>query len=403
MLNHKHVLYAIQALILLLSACGETATKQAVTVEKTVAQEKIGGAISCTINGLTVKDSTLYMNGGGKEFIETRANELPPAGKAPEGMVLIPGGEFSMGSINPVGLENGGNQEMNDSRPVHRVYLDGFYMDASEVTNAQFTAFVNATGFVTTAERKPTKEEYPGVPEENLITGSVVFTPPNHKVPLDNFLQWWGYIPGADWKHPTGPGSTIVGKENYPVVQISWDDAVAYAKWAGKRLPTEAEWEFAARAGKTGNLYTWGNQFKPNGKLMANIFEGDFPYNDNSADGFKGIAPVKQFEPNAYGLYDIAGNVWEWCSDWYRSDYYRLQSKSSVSKNPKGPSESYDPDEPDIKKKVQRGGSFLCTDEYCTRYMVGTRGKSEITSGTNHAGFRCVQDLKKMGKEVVKN
>ncbi|HRI22281.1 MAG TPA: formylglycine-generating enzyme family protein [Panacibacter sp.] len=407
MLKHRPLSYTALFTALFFYACKEadkTAEKATdKTAEKTIAQQKIGSAISCTINGLTVEDSTLYMNAGGKEFIETRINDIQPSAGTPEGMVLIPGGEFSMGSVNPVGLHAGGNQTMNDARPVHRVYVDGFYMDATEVTNAQYAAFVKATGYITIAERKPTKEEFPGVSEEDLITGSVVFSPPDHKVALDNYLQWWSYIAGANWKHPLGPASSIAGKENYPVVQIAWDDAVAYAKWAGKRLPTEAEWEFAARAGKTGDLYTWGNQLKPDDKQMANIFEGEFPNNDAGEDGFKGIAPVKQFEPNAYGLYDIAGNVWEWCSDWYRADYYTKISKAGVAKNPKGPSDSEDPDEPGVKKKLQRGGSFLCTDQYCTRYMVGTRGKGEINSGANHIGFRCVRDLKPVANAVAKN
>lgn len=402
MLNQKSLSFIYLFAILLFAACNNANTTEEKAAEATVEAQKIGGAISCTINGLTVKDSTLYMDGGGKEFIATRANQIEPAAKMPDGMVLIPGGEFSMGSVNPVGLDDGGKVPMHDARPVHRVYVDGFYMDAAEVTNAQYAAFVKATGYITIAERKPTTEEFPGVPEENLIAGAVVFSPPDHKVELNNYFQWWNYIAGADWKHPVGPTSSIEGKENYPVVQIAWDDAVAYAKWVGKRLPTEAEWEFAARAGKAGELYTWGNQFKPDGKLMANIFEGEFPYNDVGADGFKGIAPVKQFKPNSYGLYDIAGNVWEWCADWYRDDYYGSLNKAGVAKNPKGPNTSLDPEEPAAKKRVQRGGSFLCTDEYCTRYMVGTRGKGEINSGTNHVGFRCVQDIKPATNAVAK-
>jgi formylglycine-generating enzyme required for sulfatase activity len=360
-----------------------------------ITKDKVSNAISCTINGLTVADSTLYANGGGNDFKETDINKNNYPGNTPDGMVWIPGGEFSMGGVNPVGMSEGGHEQMNDARPVHRVYVDGFYMDATEVTNAEFAKFVKATGYVTVAEKKPTREEFPDAPEASLVAGSVVFTPPAQKVSLNNYLQWWSYIPGADWRHPSGPGSDIKGKENYPVVQIAWEDAEAYAKWAGKRLPTEAEWEFAARGGKAGNLFAWGNQLKPDGKYMANIFEGSFPDADNAADGFKGVAPVKQFAPNPYGLYDIAGNVWEWCYDWYRSDYYETLAKEGVVKNPNGPSDTYDPAEPGQKKKVQRGGSFLCTDEYCTRYMVGTRGKGEWRSATNHAGFRCVMDVKK--------
>jgi formylglycine-generating enzyme required for sulfatase activity len=270
-------------------------------------------------------------------------------------------------------------------------------MDASEVTNKQFAAFVKATGYVTVAEQKPTREEFPTAPEENLVAGSVVFSPPKQKVPLDNLYQWWSYVKGADWRHPQGPNSSIAGKDDYPVVQVCWEDAAAYAKWAGKRLPTEAEWEFAARGKLSGDLYTWGNQLKPDQKWMANIFEGSFPNKDTGLDGYAGIAPVKQYAANGYGLYDMAGNVWEWCSDWYRSDYYNTIANNSVTKDPKGPGDSLDPDEPGVKKKVQRGGSFLCTDEYCTRYMVGTRGKGELRSASNHIGFRCVKDIKTAG------
>ena len=198
-----------------------------------------------------------------------------------------------------------------------------------------------------------------------------------------------------------GPESSISGKADFPVVHVCWEDAVAYAKWAGKRLPTEAEWEFASRSGETGNLYTWGNLLKPDDKWMANIFEGQFPYNDVGSDGFKGAAPVKKFPPNGYGLYDIAGNVWEWCSDWYRPDYYKTLANKGLARNPQGPKDSYDPAEPGQPKKIQRGGSYLCTDQYCTRYMVGTRGKGEWRSATNHLGFRCVKDLQKGAKAIA--
>jgi formylglycine-generating enzyme required for sulfatase activity len=228
------------------------------------------------------------------------------------------------------------------------------------------------------------------------VAGSVVFTPPPQKVPLTDHLQWWSYVHGVNWRHPEGPGSDLRGREDLPVVHIAWSDAVAYAKWAGKRLPTEAEWEFAARGGDAGNLYAWGNQINPGQKWMANTFQGSFPDRDAATDGFPGIAPVRKYPPNKFGLYDIAGNVWEWCSDLYRNDYYlALKNKGEVAVNPQGPSDSFDPMEPGVEKRVQRGGSFLCTDQYCTRYMVGTRGKGEVNSGTNHIGFRCVQDLKK--------
>ncbi|WP_243749185.1 formylglycine-generating enzyme family protein [Mucilaginibacter agri] len=357
----------------------------------------------CHPSGFSRSDSATFMEGGGREFKETLFDKPMATGPIPAGMVFINGGEYSMGGVNPVGMNDGGKEMMNDARPVHRVEVNPFFMDASEVTNKQFAAFVKATGYITVAEQKPTREEFPDAPEENLVAGSVVFTPPANKVPLNDYMQWWSYVKGADWRHPEGPQTNIKGKDNYPVVQIAWEDAAAYAKWAGKRLPTEAEWEYAARGGEAGKLYSWGNQLQPKGKWMANIFEGSFPDKDLGVDGFKGIAPVKQFPANGYGLYDIAGNVWEWCADWYRSDYYNTVSGNKVTKNPKGPSDSYDPAEPGVKKKVQRGGSFLCTDQYCTRYMVGTRGKGDYRSASNHIGFRCVKDAKPVDNKMAAN
>ena len=327
-------------------------------------------------------------------FGPTVPNTGPTPQKAPAGMVWIPGGGFSMGAQDPPGLSNVGMKATVDSRPVHRVYVDGLFMDKTDVTNAQFEKFVKTTGYVTVAERKPRAEDYPGAPPENLVAGSVVFAPPDHPVPLDNYLQWWSYVPGANWRHPLGPNSRIVGKGNYPVVQIAYEDAQAYANWAGKRLPTEAEWEFAARGGLAGKLYVWGSEFRPDGKWMANTHQGHFPDKDTGEDGYTGIAPVAKFPPNGYGLYDMAGNVWQWTSDWYRPDYYaQLAAAGEVSRNPQGPDSAYDPAEPGHAKKVHRGGSFLCTDQYCARYMVGTRGKGDVDTGTNHLGFRCVMTL----------
>lgn len=323
-------------------------------------------------------------------FAETKANPAKPPGPAPEGMVWIPGGEFSMGSDDPTTSLCGGKDAMPDARPIHRVSVDGFWMDKTEVTNAQFEAFAKATGYVTIAEQTPRAEDFPGAPPENLVAGSVVFSPPDTPVPLTDHMQWWAYVKGANWRHPTGPGSDLRGRDNYPVVHIAYADAAAYAMWAKKRLPTEAEWEFAARGGLSGQLYAWGDDLKPGGKWMTNIFEGKFPMNDTGEDGFKGIAPVAQYPPNGYGLYDIAGNVWEWCSDWYRPDTYETNARATVARNPQGPESSFDPSEPGTKKRVHRGGSFLCTDQYCTRYMIGTRGKGEPDTGTNHLGFRCV-------------
>ena len=329
------------------------------------------------------------------EFETTVPNAVPALAAAPAGMVWIPGGEFSMGAAEPMGsdMNDVGMHATDDSRPVHRVYVDGFWMDRTEVTNGQFEAFVKATGYITVAERVPTARELPGAPPESLVAGSVVFSPPERPVPLDSHFRWWSYVKGASWRHPLGGDSSIRGKQEMPVVHIAYEDAVAYAIWAGKRLPTEAEWEFAARGGLSGQVYVWGNEFRPGGRWMANSHQGHFPHEDTRADAFAGIAPVAQFPPNGYGLHDMAGNAWEWTSDWYRPDYYaQLVAAGGVARNPRGPDTSFDPAEPLQGKRVHRGGSFLCTDQYCSRYMVGTRGKGEPSTGTNHLGFRLVKD-----------
>ncbi len=330
-------------------------------------------------------------------FLPTFPTTTPAPAPAPSGMVWIPGGEFSMGCTDPRADLCGGNEPMDDARPVHRVALAPYWMDRTEVTNAEYARFVAATGYITFAERKPRAEDYPGATADQLVPGSVVFSPPREAVPLDNALRWWRYVPGADWRHPSGPNSSIVGHEQDPVLHVAYVDAAAYAAWAGKRLPTEAEWEFAARGGLTGARYTWGDELTVNGRWMANIWEGAFPHKNSEDDGFIGVAPVASFPANAYGLHDMAGNAWEWCSDWYRPDAYaRAQSDASggVVRDPRGPaeSESFDPQEPGMPKRVQRGGSYLCTDQYCTRYMVGTRGKGAVDTGSNHVGFRCVRD-----------
>jgi formylglycine-generating enzyme required for sulfatase activity len=260
------------------------------------------------------------------------------------------------------------------------------------VTNRQFSEFAKATGYVTVAERQPTAAQVPGAPPESLVPGSVVFTPPAHAVPLDSPLRWWSYVPGADWRHPTGPGSSIAGRDDHPVVHVAYEDAEAYAKWAGKRIPTEAEWEFAARGGLSGALYPWGDEFLAGGRFLANTHQGRFPHVDTSADAHGGIAAVAQFPANGYGLHDVAGNVWEWTSDWYRPDYYAELARAGVVRNPTGPAASFDPAEPGIPKRVHRGGSFLCTEQYYSRYMVGTRGKGDPFTSTNHLGFRLVKD-----------
>ena len=352
------------------------ATETAVTAS-TVAHDHASTPVSSSMSGA---------------FLPTVPNTAPAPGPAPEGMVWIPGGEFSMGAADPPDLNDVGMSAMTDSRPIHRAYVDGFWMDTTVVTNKQFDAFVRATGYVTVAERKPRAEDFPGAPPENLVAGSIVFTPPDHAVPLDNHLRWWNYVKGANWRHPLGPDSSIAGKDRYPALHIAYEDAEAYGKWSGKRLPTETEWEFAARGGLAGKPFVWGDSFKPDGKWMANTFQGHFPNTDSGEDGTAGLMPVAQFAPNGYGLFDMAGNVWQWTSDWYRPDYYaQLVSQGGVTRNPKGPETSYDPSEPGEKKHVHRGGSFLCTDQYCSRYIVGTRGKGEPNTGTNHLGFRMVK------------
>ncbi|MPY89132.1 MAG: SUMF1/EgtB/PvdO family nonheme iron enzyme [Luteitalea sp.] len=300
-----------------------------------------------------------------------------PDDSSNEGMVWIEGGTFRMGS-----------EEFPDAQPLHTVTVSSFWMDEYEVTNAQYARFVDETGYVTVAERPLDPSDYPGVPEEKLVPGSAVFAPPSHQVSLSNPLQWWEYVPGASWQHPEGPDSSLDGREDEPVVHIAYEDAEAYAEWAGQRLPTEAEWEFAARGGKGRQKYYWGDELKPNGTWAANIFQGRFPHGNTVADGFARAAPVKSFPPNGYGLYDMEGNVWEWCQDYYRPDYYERSPRDS----PQGPSDSYDPNEPGATKRVQRGGSFLCSDEYCLRYRPGSRGNGEVSSATNNLGFRCVRD-----------
>ncbi len=292
-------------------------------------------------------------------------------------MVWVPGGTFWMGADDP---------STADAGPIHQVTVAGFWMDRTEVTNREFARFVAATGYITIAERKPDPKDYPGAPPEKLVAGSIVFTPPVGRVSLDDPLVWWRYVKGANWRHPDGPASSIDGKDDHPVVQVCWFDAVAYANWAGKRLPTEAEWEFAARGKLSRARYVWGDELRPGGKHQANIFEGRFPDQNTGDDGFVLTAPVASFPPNSRGLFDMAGNVWEWCADWYRPRY-----ETKPVDNPTGPTSSVDPDEPNVPKRVQRGGSFLCSDQYCTRYLPGSRGKGAPDSAASHIGLRCVK------------
>lgn len=306
-----------------------------------------------------------------------------------KGMIWVAGNTFRMGASD--------NEGRPDEYPQHSVTVNGFWIDATEVTNAQFRQFVDATGYVTTAEKKPDWEELkkqlpPGTPkpaDDVLVAASLVFTPPTHAVPLDDASQWWAWKKGASWRQPQGVGSDIKGKDNYPVVHISWFDATAYAKWAGKRLPTEAEWEYAARGSLQNATYPWGAEDIEAGTPKANTWQGSFPDKNSSWDHFKALAPVKSYAANQYGLYDMAGNVWEWCSDWYDANWY-TSIKNTNTANPTGPAQSNDPMEPTVPKKVVRGGSFMCNASYCKGYRVTARMKTSPDTGLEHTGFRCV-------------
>ncbi len=316
-----------------------------------------------------------------------------PDGLAPQGMVWVPGGTFEMGNPEPA-------SNQLDEGPVHTVTVDGFWMDSTEVTNRQFQQFVDETGYVTVAEKQVDRDALKeqigldavdSLPAEAFDPSSICFNSNFDPSTIDKSDPRWPYsvwqvVKGADWKHPEGPETSIEGRLDYPVVHVSWDDAVAYCKWAGKRLPTEAEWEYASRGGLKDAAYPWGNEREPDGKHASNIWHGDFPFENTLDDGFKTASPVKSFAPNAYGLYDMSGNVWEWCHDWYRPDYYEFSS----TRNPFGPIDSVDPMEPSIPKRVQRGGSFMCSDTYCIGYRVSSRMKGDLQTGTFHCGFRCV-------------
>jgi formylglycine-generating enzyme required for sulfatase activity len=338
-------------------------------------------------------------------FGEDCCSKLPSrfeTAPAPAGMVWIPGGEFTMGT-------NAKEEARLDQKPAHQVKVDGFWMDITPVTNQQFKEFIDATGYITTAEKAPTLEEImsqvpPGTrppPKELLVAASLVFKPTTGPVSLKSNRLWWEWKPGASWKHPLGPDSSIVGKEDHPVVHVSWDDAVAYANWAGKRLPTEAEWEYAAYGGKKDILYVWGNEEFSEEKPQCNIWQGEFPHKSTKPNGYFGTTPVKAYPPNSYGLYDMAGNVWQWCSDLYHESYYEQEAKKGLSTNPTGPTLSYDSQEPYATKRVHRGGSFLCHDSYCKGYQITARMKTCPDTGLNHLGFRCVMvpPMEKQGAE----
>jgi sulfatase modifying factor 1 len=317
--------------------------------------------------------------------------------KGPQGMMWVPGGEFLMGSDHKLAQAN--------ERPAHRVKVAGFWMDRHHVTNAEFRSFVQATGYVTTAERKPDWETIkvqvppgtPKPPESALVAGAMVFVGTERPVSLDDWSQWWRYVPGTNWKHPQGPRSSIEGKNDHPVVQVSYEDAQAYAKWAGKRLPTEAEWEFAARGGLEQATYAWGDDPEPGGAKMLNYWdtkERRFPVVSPKAGGATGTSPVETFPPNGYGLYDMTGNAWQWVADWYRADTFKRQAGLKLIENPAGPADSYDPDDrvapAGAPRRVTRGGSFLCNVDYCLSYRPSARRGNDPYNPMSHIGFRLV-------------
>jgi formylglycine-generating enzyme required for sulfatase activity len=293
-------------------------------------------------------------------------------------MAWIPDGTFVMG----------GDPHAPDSFPKHGVTLSGFWLDETEVTNAAFAAFVRDTGYRTVAERTPSADELPGVAPTKLAPGSVCFHATGQHVRLDEPLAWWRYIPGASWRHPEGSGSSLDGRDAHPVVHVAWDDAVAYCRHLGRRLPTEAEWEYAARGGRSGLRFPWGDEPTIAGRWQANVWQGPFPSHNTADDGYVGTSPVRSFPANGYGLFDMAGNVWEWCSDWYRPDAYESHERM----NPRGPASGFDPEEPMVPKRVLRGGSFLCSEQYCYRFTNAARNKGAPDTGASHVGFRCARD-----------
>jgi formylglycine-generating enzyme len=312
-------------------------------------------------------------------------SERQPEQTATLNMVWIPGGTFRMGS----------EKHYPEEAPVHRVSVDGFWIDRTPVTNRQFKEFVRASGHRTYAEIPPDPKNYPGALPEMLYAGSLVFTPPTHPVDLKDWGEWWNFLQGADWRHPYGPKSNINALDNHPVVHVAYADALAYAKWAGKDLPTEAEWEYAARGGLDGAEFAWGDQFTPGGKHRANTWQGNFPHENTCDDGFERTSPVLSFPSNGYGVYDMIGNVWEWTTDWWSAKHQPDPAKACcIPQNPRGGAEntSYDPRQPEIKipRKVIKGGSHLCAPNYCRRYRPAARHAEAVDTSTSHVGFRCV-------------
>jgi formylglycine-generating enzyme len=309
---------------------------------------------------------------------ESHRSAGPPPAK---GMRWIPGGTFRMGS----------EDFYPEERPVHRVTVDGFWMDEHPVTVAEFRRFVKATGHITAAERQPDPAQYPEADVALLVPGSLVFHKTAGPVDLSQVRHWWAYVPGASWRHPEGPGSTLGGRERHPVTQVAYEDALGYARWAGKELPTEAEWEFAARGGLDGMTFVWGDEFAPKGKLMANTWQGEFPWQNLKTDRYEGTSPIGSYPPNGYGLYDMAGNVWEWTTDYFTPSHAR---SCCAPHNPRvnSPDQSLAVGEPGahIPRKVIKGGSYLCAPNYCLRYRPAARQAEAVDTSTSHIGFRCV-------------
>ncbi|MEX0315786.1 MAG: formylglycine-generating enzyme family protein [Allomuricauda sp.] len=360
--------FSLLAILMVFASCGEKKSSQKQTAGDPPAQKIVAVDTSDLIK------------------------KAPMGSNTPEGMVWVPGGTFMQGAVAQ------DNEAMHHEKPAHEVAVDGFFMDTTQVTNAEFSKFVKETGYVTVAERIPEWEELkkqlpegtPKPPDSILQPGSLVFKKTKSSVPnLYDFSQWWTWSIGTSWKNPEGPESTIKGKDNHPVVHISYEDALAYCKWANRRLPTEAEWEYAARGGKSGTKFFWGNDVSELSKY-SNTWEGEFPVENTKVDGFEGSSPVGTFPANGFGLYDMSGNVWEWTGDWYNPKYYQELLVKGIERNPKGAERPYNPTNPYAKEKVIRGGSYLCSDSYCASYRISARMASTMDSSMGHLGFRTV-------------
>jgi formylglycine-generating enzyme len=351
---------------------------------------RVNIAVGCCAFLVVFAGMKVWQNSLPNDPVTKQQPKVEISDRSVDGMVWIAGGEFTMGTDSDLGWP--------EEKPAHRVAVSDFWIDETEVTNSQFREFVDDTGYVTTAEKPPSLAEImaqlppgtPAPPQNELIAGSLVFTMTEVAVDLKDYTQWWKWTSGADWKHPEGPQSDISDRDEHPVVHVSWDDAAAFAKWAGKRLPTEAEWEFAARGGLTNSPYVWGSEAPSDTHLHANIWQGEFPHSNTIADGFTRTAPVRSFASNAFGLFDMAGNVWEWCADAYDPTAYARRSRSKVTMSPLVKF-SRDPRNPHSNSRVQRGGSFLCNDVYCSRYRPSARHGLSSDTGMSHVGFRCVR------------